>query len=231
MGLPKPFEQLPGCWSQRPEHHPAAVDAGHADSPSPDVSSCWCLHRQTSPIILQSHQSQPFSLTPLQQQPDSSSPRPHGCAWQAGGACSVLLGTRWLSSNTHSRGTRPSCRCTCLGLIPVRRAKLRTASLPGVQGQPRSRLPCKPSNLATGGSTSRVGVQEQCLRACIEWEPWAASFQNEATGKSPVNSFGQSRPHQKLRTRAEALSSPEQKCFRRFKKVWIHKFSKLESPF
>lgn len=98
--LSKPFEQLPGCRSQRPEHRPAAVDAGHADSPSPDGSSCWCLCTQTSPVVLQSHWSQPFPLTSLQQQPNSSSSRPD-CTWQAGRACSALLEMPWLHGNTQ----------------------------------------------------------------------------------------------------------------------------------
>lgn len=59
----------------------------------------------------------------------------------------LLLRTHLLSNNTPSRGTRPSCQRTHLGLISVRRTLAQTPSLPALQGQPRSRLPCKHSTV------------------------------------------------------------------------------------
>lgn len=231
-GLSRPLEQPSACGTQRPGHCPAAMDTGRADSPSPEGSSCWCVCAQMAPVVLQPHPSRPFPLPPLQQQPGSSSPSPRGSAWQAGGPCSAPLGTRWLGSKTHPRRRRPSCRCARLGSISVGRAKLHTPSLLRFQGQPRSRPPCKRS--AAGPQEEALegaGFREQRLSACVEGEACTASFQKEATGKSPVNGLGQSRPHRNLHAHAEVPRSPEQKCFWQFKRGWIRKLSRLESPF
>lgn len=61
--------------------------------------------------------------------------------------------------------------------------------------------------MATGRSTGGIGVWAQHLRACFEEEAWTASFQKGGTGKSPVNSFGQSCPHQKSRALSKNASN------------------------
>lgn len=54
--------------------------------------SFWCLHTQKAPVILQSQPSEPFSDTSLQEQPDPSSPKPHGHGWEPGGVALLFWG-------------------------------------------------------------------------------------------------------------------------------------------
>lgn len=105
-GCPGPLSSLQAAGCKDLHNAQLPCYAGHADSPSHDGSFCWCLHMQASLIILQSHQSQLSPLTCLQQQPNSFSPRPKGCAWQAGRAYSALLGMPWLASNTQPWGNK-----------------------------------------------------------------------------------------------------------------------------
>lgn len=231
-GLSQPLERPSACGTQRPGHCPAAMDTGRADSPSPEGSSCWRVCTQMSPVVLQPHPSRPFPLPPLQQQPDSSSPSPRGSAWWAGGPCSAPLGTRWLGSKTHPRRMRPSCRCAAPWLGLCQESKAPHPKPPAFPGAAQKQTAMQTQHSwATGGSTGGAGFREQRLSACVEGEAWTASVQREAPGKSPVNGLGQSRPHQQVRARAEVLSSPEQKCFCQFKRGWIRKLSRLESPF